>query len=90
MAKAKEEADIVIYDTPASKESAAALALLSPVSHLVVVSRLNHTFRPDLRLLATQLRQHEFAAAALVLVNADDDAVAAAIAKSAQPEEEEM
>jgi Mrp family chromosome partitioning ATPase len=89
MEKARQEADIVIYDTPASKESAAALALLSPSSHLLVVARLNHTFRPDLRLLSTQLRQHEFAAGALVLVNADDDAVAAALTKGAQADDEE-
>ena len=87
---ARQEADIVIFDTPATSESAAALALLSPLAHLLVVVRLNHTFRPDLRLLATQLRQHEFAAGALVLANVDDDAVAAALAKNGHADDEDM
>lgn len=82
MQQAKEQADVVIYDTPATSKSAAALAFLGRHTHLLVIARLAHTLRPTLRLLSTELRNVEFASGSLVLVNVDEDDVAAALAKS--------
>jgi capsular exopolysaccharide synthesis family protein len=83
------EADIVIFDTPAASESSASLALLSPEVNLLVVVRLNHTHQPDLRLLATQLKQHEYGSSGIILANVKDDAVASALARSEAQEEME-
>jgi capsular exopolysaccharide synthesis family protein len=84
---AKSEADVVIYDTPPLSETAAALALLSPKVNLLVVVRLNHTHQPALRLLATQIKQCNFAGSGMILANVDDDTVATALARSEQEEE---
>ena len=86
--QAVSEADVVIYDTPATNESATALALLSTASNLLVVVRLNHTHLPALRLLATQIKGHECGFKGLVLANVNDYAVAAALARSETREED--
>jgi polysaccharide biosynthesis transport protein len=85
--QAKREADVVIFDTPAATNSAASLALLGHDVNLLVVVRLNHTHQPALRLLATQLKQHEYGSSGILLVNVEDDAVAIALAKGDQQEE---
>lgn len=87
MKQAALEADVVIYDTPATSESPAALALLSQEVTLLVAVRIDHTHMPDLRILATQLKQHDTASSALFIANVNDYNVAAAIGKAdRQPE----
>jgi uncharacterized protein involved in exopolysaccharide biosynthesis/MinD-like ATPase involved in chromosome partitioning or flagellar assembly len=87
MKVAESEADVVIYDTPATSESTAALGLLSESSVAIIVVRLDHTHLPSLRLLGAQLKQCECHSAGLVLANVDDYAVASVLAKNEQREE---
>jgi Mrp family chromosome partitioning ATPase len=79
---ATSEADLVIYNASATTESSSALALLSPDALMIVVVRMKHTHVPDLRLLATQLKQHRGINVGIVLANADDYAVSSALSKS--------
>lgn len=81
------EADIVIYDTPCTTDSSAALGLLNEEVMALIVVRLDHTHMPTLRLLATQLKQHEYASAGIVLAQVNDYAVASVLAKAEQKEE---
>lgn len=80
--QALSEADIIIYDTPAARSSANALALLAPDVNLLVVVRLNHTHTPALRLFSRELKQHQVASSGILLANAEADAVATALVKS--------
>jgi uncharacterized protein involved in exopolysaccharide biosynthesis/MinD-like ATPase involved in chromosome partitioning or flagellar assembly len=80
--EALSEADIIIYDTPAARASANALALLHDQVNLLVVVRLNHTHQPALRLFSRELKHHQSSSSGILLVNADADAVATALVKS--------
>ncbi len=90
MAIAKNEADVVIFDTPAITDSPAALALISTKSHLLTVIRMNHTLKQSLLILASQLRHHEFASGSMVIADVDEFALASALAKAGRREALEL
>lgn len=82
-------ADIVVFDTPATSQSASAFALLGPLTNLLVVVKLGYTAKPNLRLLSTQLRQHEFAYGGMVISNVDEYALADALSKATGESEDD-
>ncbi len=90
MTIAKSEADVVIFDTPAITDSPAALALISPKTHLLSVVRMNHTLKQSLLILASQLRHHEFASGSMVIADVDEFALASALAKAGRREALEL
>jgi Mrp family chromosome partitioning ATPase len=87
MEKARVEADIVIYNAAPTSESAAAMALLSPETYLLVLVSMNHTHVPSLKLLSTQLKPHVCRGSGLVLANANDYAVVAALSRAERDED---
>lgn len=90
MSIAQNEADVVIFDTPAITDSPAALALISAKSHLLAVVRMNHTLKQSLLILASQLRHHEFASGSMVIADVDEFALASALAKAGRREALEL
>jgi len=93
VSKLEEEFDVLIFDTRPVMQSAGALALLEDTCLLVVVVRLKHTMREALQFLATQLAGQRHIEGAVVLADADEQAVASTAAgpgkEKAQAEEEE-
>ena len=87
---ARTEADVVIFDTPAITESPAALALITPTTHLLAIVRLNHTLKQSLLIMASQLRHHEFASGSMVVADVDEFALASALTKVGRREALEL
>ncbi len=73
------DADIIIIDTPASRETSDSLSLIGPSTVVLVVVRLAHTYRASLRLLQAQLRNSQVVLGGVVIIGGSEEGIASAL-----------